>query len=146
MFINILVAVDGSTFAAKALDYAVGLAEKYGSKITIVHVVPTMTAISAKLEASRKKYVEDMKAGLEEAGKNILDESEGMAKHSGILHVTAILKYGDAADKIIEAADEVKADLIVVGERGLGSVERFPLGSIAYKVSQHAKCPVLIIK
>ena len=49
-------------------------------------------------------------------------------------------------DKILEAAEEVKADLIVVGDRGLGSVDRFPLGSIAYKVSQHSKCPVLVIK
>ncbi|MFH0748575.1 MAG: universal stress protein [Candidatus Bathyarchaeota archaeon] len=145
MFINILVAIDGSTYAAKALDYAVGLAEKFSSKISLVHVVPTMNAISPKLGSSGSKYVEEMIAGLEEEGRNILTVGEKTVTISNIA-VKAILTHGDAADKIIEAAEETKADLIVVGDRGLGSGGRFPLGSIAYKVSQHAKCPVLIIK
>ncbi len=145
MFINILVAIDGSTYAAKALDYAIGLAEKFSSRITIVHVIPTMASISPSLGTSKSQYVRDMIAGLEEAGKEILIEGEKTVKLSKI-GVTAILKHGDAADKIIETAAESKVDLIVVGDRGLGSGERFPLGSIAYKVSQHAKCPVLIIK
>lgn len=86
-----------------------------------------------------------MMADFEEEGNNILVEGEKIVKIAGI-NVTKILKYGNAADKIIEAAEEIEADLIVVGEKGLGSLARFPLGSIAFNVSQHAKCPVLIIK
>lgn len=145
MFVNILVAIDGSTYAAKALDYAVGLAEKFSSKISLVHVVPTMTAISPKLGASSSNYMKDMRADLGEEGRNILAEGENTVKVSNV-DVETILKHGDAADELIEAADELKADLIVVGERGLGSGGTFPLGSIACKVSQYAKCPVLIIK
>lgn len=144
MFINILVAIDGSTYAAKALDYAVGLAEKFTSRITLVHVVPTMASILPKL-GTKAQYVKEINADLEAYGKDILNEGEKTVKSSKI-EVVAILKYGDAADKIFETATETKADLIVVGDRGLGSGDRFPLGSIAYKVSQHAKCPVLIIK
>lgn len=145
MFVNILVAVDGSTYAAKALDYAVGLAEKYQAKVIIVHVIPSMSSISTKIGVSKSKYIEDVRNELEEAGRNILDEGKKTVELAKI-NATAILKHGNIADKIIEAADETKADIIVVGERGLGYVSRFPLGSIAYRVSEHAKCPVLIIK
>ena len=145
MFINILVAIDGSTYAAKALDYAIELSERYGSKITLVNVVPIMNEISSKLDKSKSMKLEDMEAGLENAGKEILDEGEKAVNLAKIRSET-ILKRGDVADKIIEVADETRADLIVVGERGLSAVSRFPLGSIAVKVSQHAKCPVLIIK
>ena len=140
-----LVAIDGSTYAAKALDYAVGLAEKCSARINIVHVVPEINFLMSKLEASKSQYLKYINDGLEEVGRTILSESEKTVKISNI-NVAAILKHGDTADKIIETAQEVKADLIVVGQKGLGSGEKFPLGSIAYKVSQQAKCPVLIIK
>lgn len=145
MFVNILVAIDGSTYAAKALDYAIEISERYDSKITLVHVVPTINGISAKLGSSKTMNLEDVEASLEDAGNEILEEGERTVKLAKIQAKT-MLKHGDAADKIIEAAEETKADLIVVGERGLSAVSRFPLGSIAVKVSQHAKCPVLIIK
>jgi nucleotide-binding universal stress UspA family protein len=145
MFTNILVAVDGSIHAAKALDYAVELAEKYEAQISIIHVVPSLSAFSEKKDDEREDYLEAAKIGFEKAGKTVLSEGENIVKLAGI-PVTTVLKHGNAADKIIEAVDELHSDLIVIGDRGLGSVTRFPFGSIVFKVSQYAKCPVLIIK
>jgi nucleotide-binding universal stress UspA family protein len=145
MFTNILVAVDGSIHAAKALDYAIELAEKYEAKISIVHVVPSLNAFSEKKDDKRDEHLEAARTGFEEAGKTVLLEGEKIVKLAGIA-VNPILKHGSAADKIIEVAEELHSDLIVIGDRGLGSVTRFPFGSIVFKVSQYAKCPVLIIK
>jgi nucleotide-binding universal stress UspA family protein len=145
MFTNILVAVDGSIHAAKALDYAVELAEKYEAQINIVHVIPSLSAFSEKKDDKTDEHLEAASIGFEKAGKNVLLEGEQIVKLAGI-PVNTILKRGSAADKILEVADDVQSDLIVIGDRGLGSVTRFPFGSIVFKVSQYAKCPVLIIK
>lgn len=145
MFTNILVAIDGSIHAAKALDYAIELAEKYEAKISIVHVVPRLKAFSEKKDDQLDEHLEAARIGFEDAGKTVLFEGEKIVKLAGIA-VNTILKHGNAADKIIEVAEELHSDLIVIGDRGLGSVTRFPFGSIVFKVSQYAKCPVLIIK
>ena len=140
-----LVAIDGSTYAAKALDYAVGLAEKCSASINIIHIVPEIDFLMSRLEPSKSQFVKYINEGLEEAGRTILSESEKTVKTSNI-NVATFLKHGDTAEKIIETADEVKADLIVVGQKGLGFGEGFSLGSVVHKVSQQAKCPILIIK
>ena len=145
MFVSILVAIDGSTYAAKALDYAVGLSRKFPSKINLVHVVPIMSTMFPKLAKSKAECLIDIQANFEEEGKIILAEGEKAVKLAK-LEVEVILRHGDIADEILETANEVKADLIVVGERGLGTGGRISLGSIAYRVSQHSKCPVLIIR
>jgi nucleotide-binding universal stress UspA family protein len=53
---------------------------------------------------------------------------------------------GAPADQIIRAADELEADLIVVGGRGKGTVEAMVLGSVAYRVLHHAPCPALVTR
>ena len=57
-----------------------------------------------------------------------------------------ILEHGNILDCIISIAENEKADLIIIGERGLGAVARFFLVSIANKLSHHATCPVLIAR
>jgi hypothetical protein len=59
-------------------------------------------------------------------------------------NVETIVRGGAPADQIIRVADEVEADLIVIGGRGKGAMEAIVLGSVAYRVLHHAPCPVLV--
>jgi hypothetical protein len=60
--------------------------------------------------------------------------------------VDTIVRGGGPADQIIRAADELAADLIVIGGRGKGAVAAMLLGSVAYRVLHHARCPVLVTR
>ena len=60
--------------------------------------------------------------------------------------VETIVRAGTPADQIVRAADELEADLIVIGGRGKGAMEAIVLGSVAYRVLHHAPCPVLVTR
>lgn len=142
MFSKILVAVDGSEYADKALQQALDIALKYHSKLTLVHVV------------AKKVYAYGLPEGpvvltspedLEKEGEKILRKSLETAKRLGVSADTKLIR-GNPAEEILRLVDSEKFDLIVMGSRGLSGVSAFLLGSVSDKVSHHAKCPVLIIK
>jgi nucleotide-binding universal stress UspA family protein len=145
LFRRILVPLDGSEYADKALEVAIELAQKYSASIIMVHVVPVASAIVTGAEAVGSSIFVDLRSRLEISGKHILDEASKRVQAAG-LPVVTVLESGNAADKIIQVAEKEEADLIVIGDRGLGMVARFFLGSVATKVTQYAKCPVLIVK
>lgn len=145
MFNRIVVPLDGSEFADRALEIAIELAGKYSASIVIAHVVPIASALVTGPEVSSAPILLNLSSELEESGRRILEEGAKKAQAAGI-PVTTVLEHGNVSDNIISIAENEKADLIVIGERGLGAVARFFLGSVANKVSHHAKCPVLIVK
>ena len=65
---------------------------------------------------------------------------------AGVSQVETFARQGDAADAILDVAEEQRADLIVVGNRGMTGAKRFLLGSVPNKVSHHAPCSVLIVR
>ena len=127
---KILVAIDGSESAEKALEYAVQLAKKHKAKVTLLNVG------ESKLFGFKPKVVR-------EVGEHVL--SDAAAKVKG-LKLNKQLEFGNPAETIIEVAEKGNYDLIVVGSRGLSSVKRFFLGSVSDDVSHHAKCSVLIVR
>jgi nucleotide-binding universal stress UspA family protein len=145
LFNKIVVPLDGSEYADRALEIAIELAGKYSASLVIVHIVPAASALVTGPEVSSAPILLNLSEELEESGRRILEEGTKKAQVTGI-HVTTVLEHGNISDNIVRIADAEKADLIVIGERGLGSVARFFLGSVANKVSHHAKCPVLIVK
>ena len=145
MFSKIVVPLDGSEFAAKAVEISIELAKKYSGSIALVHVVPAASALITSPEVSTAPILLNLSNELDESGKRILEEGAKKVQEAGI-PVTTVLEHGNVSDHIIGVAEREKADLIVIGERGLGSVARFFLGSTANKVSHHARCPVLIVK
>lgn len=144
MFSRILVGVDGSTFAERALECAVDLAARYSAKLIIVHVILRRFYAVTPSEAgvlATTVFVKEMEA----EGKEIMTKAETYAKAQGADYVCKLLQ-GVPAEEIVKAAISEKADLIVVGSRGLTEVRAFLLGSVSDKVSHHAKCPTLIVK
>lgn len=144
MFSRILVGLDGSDYSLRALDFAIDLAKKYQSQLVLVHVVirqiyainPPEAGILAGTAIVRE---------LETEGKTILTQGEEKVKAQG-LPVEARLRQGVPAEELLRAAADEKADLMVLGSRGLSQVRAFLLGSVSDKVSHHAKCPTLIVR
>lgn len=139
MFKNILVAVDGSKYAEAAFEAAVDIAQKYDSRLIVLHVFSGSTgsgAIVSRLgdDPNRSEAQE------------LLKYYEGKVKSKGLRRAKTFLKKGDAAQRIIETARSDEVELIVLGSRGRGGFKGLLLGSVSSKVSNHARCPVLIVK
>ena len=144
MFSRILVAVDGSSFAERALAYAVDLSKKYEAKLVIVHVVLRRFYAVTPSEAgvlATTVFVKEM----ESEGKKITAKAEEVVKAAGIEYECKLVQ-GVPADEIVKLAKAENIDLIVMGSRGLTEVRAFLLGSVSDKVTHHAKCPTLVIK
>jgi nucleotide-binding universal stress UspA family protein len=79
-------------------------------------------------------------------GRTILSRAEEDARGKGLSSVKTMLRDGDPATVIIDAAGTEKPDLLVIGSRGLGGVRGLLMGSVSHKVSQSAECTVVIVK
>ena len=75
----------------------------------------------------------------------LLSEAARVVEDEGVT-VTTFARQGDPADAILDVAEERKADLIMVGNKGMTGAKRFLLGSVPNKVSHHAPCSVLIVR
>jgi nucleotide-binding universal stress UspA family protein len=76
----------------------------------------------------------------------LLEAARQEAKTAGVDQVETCARQGDAADAILDVAEEQGAELIVVGNKGMTGAKRFLLGSVPNKVSHHAPCSVLIVR
>lgn len=135
---KILVAMDDSIFAKNALGKAIKIAKYEQSELIIMTVIPHMGAI----DELSSKYVEKMKKD----GEILLKIAAKQAEDKGIKTIQLIEEGTAPADNIIICAEEYKVDLIVMGHRGKAKVERFLLGSVAFRVISNAHCSVLIVK
>jgi nucleotide-binding universal stress UspA family protein len=144
LFSRILVGLDGSDYSLKALEFAIDLAKKYNSQLVLVHVVMRQIYAINPPEAGILAGTAIVRE-LEAEGKAILAKGEEIVKAQG-LPVEARLRQGVPAEELLRATVDEKADLIVLGSRGLSEVRAFLLGSVSDKVSHHAKCPTLIVR
>jgi nucleotide-binding universal stress UspA family protein len=139
LFENILVAVDGSKHSDAAFDFALDIAQKYGSQLFVLHVFQGGTGAGTLVSSTD----EDVNRSI---GQQVLSSYEETAKERGLQNVDILLQEGDAAKKIMETANEIKCGLLILGSRGRGGFKDLLLGSVSHKVTSHADCPVLIAK
>lgn len=143
MFSRILLASDGSDNALRAAMAAGDLAKKYGSQITVVHVFTPPTDLVAIAGAPIVTI---------DVGELMESTQNAVAKRTGKILDETGAKYeirqeiGHPAESILRVADEEKADLIVIGSRGLSAIKSFFLGSVSDRVIHHAHCPVFVVK
>jgi nucleotide-binding universal stress UspA family protein len=144
---KILVAIDGSEHADKALDFALDLAEKYSATITLVNVfqVPMFGYLGEPFAypALLAEFTNEVKRMHEQILSKALKKAKELKPN---LKISTVLEEGRPSDKIVETAKEGNFDLIVMGHRGLGRVKEFFLGSVSDRVADEAHCPVLIVK
>lgn len=136
---TILVAVDGSKHADAAFDAALELAQKYDSKLLVLHAFQGSTGTGTLVSS----VGED---ALESIGQEVLKSYEKKIQKANFARARTILERGDPAQRIIKTAKSEKCGLVVVGSRGLGGFKELLLGSVSHKVASHASCPVLIVR
>jgi len=143
-FSKILVAVDGSAHAEKAFRHAMTLAQRFGSKVVVVHV---MSPPRAGGEMGNFPMQEAVKAAFE-SSENMLAKFSSMAQvEFGLAIETLAAKGGGAvADEILKTADSNKVDLIVLGSRGLTGFKELVLGSVSSAIVHKHQLPVLTVK
>jgi len=141
---RILLATDGSEEAELAALRAVDLAERTDSELHVVHVgvVPTfLKSYPGTLGYERRIYEQ-----IEEESRQRLRELSWRVKLAGGTLAGAHLRMGKVALEIVALAEELGADMIVMGSRGLGGVRRALMGSVSDSVVRHAHCPVLVVR
>ena len=138
----VVAATDGSEGSLRAAHVAASIAQKNDSKLYVITVVrppegwwgiggvpPTATALAKALD---------------DAQHSVLDLTIKDLDTEGI-EVQTVEELGDPAATIIGFCTEIEADLLVIGRRGVGLIERFVMGSVSDRLAHYAHCPVLMI-
>lgn len=136
---KILLAHDGSKLSEKALKKAVEIAEKFGSSVTVVSVVPELY-LTELMEIDRIRILETLTIET----RKTLEKIKTRVK--GIRAIKTVIKQGSPAEEILETAKKIKADLIITGSHGRHGAQKFLLGSVSSKIVDHAQCAVLVVK
>jgi len=172
---QIVVATDGSDHAVKALDMAADLAAQSDGVLTIVHVLmhgqppeelnrmaeiehliphaartamPTLEHVPATMmdmfQASTE--IEQARQVVEAIGEKLVEDAAEQARRRGAKQVQTRIEIGDYAETILAVAKDVGADMIVLGNRGLGDLKGLLMGSVSHKVGQLAECTIVTVK
>lgn len=147
---RIVCAVDGSEFSQWGIGMVGALAERKPEHVTVLHVVNPAALSARGLNPVAEKQA---LSAMEKAGALLLREAVraarvalGQSATAPLTKVHSVLAHGALAQTITRQARRAKADLIVMGSRGLSDIERFLLGSISRQVVTMASCPVLVVK
>lgn len=149
LFKNILVPTDNSDNAGQAFEYAVNMAERYGSTLFVAHVInkkqldyfymfksdtpmSSVTSVEEDIVKERKKETDAF------IKKNLKNKKDVTIKR--------IVRKGRPSDEIIAAARENDVDLIIMGTHGRTNLSHVFMGSVADRVVRKVPCPVLTIK
>ena len=145
MFKRILVALDGSQQSEAALRKAVELQKLCGADLLTLTVYRHHSHLEASLSMVRPEKPVSIDEGMREHAKEIAEHGKALAREAGAPGLRAFVKSGPPARQIVAFAREHEVDLIVLGSRGLGSLEDYLLGSVSHKVTGLSECPVLVV-
>lgn len=135
---KILVPVDNSEFAFKALAKAIEMAKEEGAELTLMSVALEFLDV----EEIPIHYMEKFKNQAIRA----VNKAREVVEKGGLKPQTRVEVGASPADNIVKYAEESKTDLIVMGRRGMTGLDRFLVGSVAGRVVSHAPCSVLVVR
>jgi nucleotide-binding universal stress UspA family protein len=146
---TILAATDGSGHAERAAERAVevaaAIADLYNAKLILAHVLPDI--VNEHLPEHLEKLVEferlDIGEALNSIGQSILDRAQQEARKQGVKDIETVLTTGSPAKEILEIAERLNVDFIVMGSRDL---EGLLMGSVSHKVTHLAKQTCITVK
>lgn len=138
----IVVAVDGSEQSQRATDLAATLARAHGSRLVLLTVVRPPEGWWGV--TGQPPSPEALSEALVEGQQEVLRQAEGRTNLQNVEYATTE-ELGDPTSVILAACDRESADLLVVGRRGAGLVERMVMGSVADRLAHHSPVPILIV-
>lgn len=137
---TILVASDGSATSRRAIAYGGAIAKAASAKLHIVHV-GLISHYTNPDQMNAQQYER-----LKTEAKARLDNELEWAKENDIVFDKTHLRMGRVDSEVIRVSQEISADLIAVGNRGIGALERILLGSDAESIVRHAPCDVIVFR
>jgi nucleotide-binding universal stress UspA family protein len=140
---GIIVGADGSAHSLRALEWAIREAGIRRTSLTVLAVYRALPDYwGAVTSPGAHVLAEDARKTAQEAADRLLDQAGARSRP---LSVTVQEANGLPAEEILKAADDMDADMIVVGARGAGGFKKLLLGSVSTHVTHHAHCPVVVI-
>lgn len=147
--LRVLLAVDASPDAEAGARLLAELGMPKATRVTILHVIETADHVTSRLLASGRadlaRLAHDVLRARRETAQGLLEQVQTRLRATGF-SADAMLAEGQAASQIIRAAQQQRADLVVLGSRGMTGVKRFLVGSVSRKVARHAPCSVLVVR
>jgi len=148
---HILYATDLSENARHALTYAVSMANRYGAKITVMHVIETLSASTMSIISSylEEEQLERIRTDKEQAAVRMMTERvQGLCNEieDACPYTEILVERGNPVDRILRQIETGDYDLVVMGTRGLGRFEEAMLGSTARRVIRRSRVPVLVVQ
>lgn len=145
MFKKILVAVDGSENAVKALETAVGLQKMTDATLCTITVFRHQIRLGGSLTMVRRPDQQNLDEAMRDHAKDVADCAKKAALEMGAKAPRAFVKSGLPSRTIVQFAKDHGIDLIVLGTRGQSDVDGYFLGSVSHRVTSLAECPVLVV-
>lgn len=145
MFKSILAAFDGSEGSETALRKATELAILCGAQLTILTLYRHHSVLEGSMYVTNAQQPDDVDEIMRTHAKDTAEHGASIARQAGCENIRAFVKGGPTARTIVGFSKEHENDLIVMGSRGLGSIEGYLLGSVSHKVTSLSECPVLIV-
>ncbi|MEZ5425570.1 MAG: universal stress protein [Pyrinomonadaceae bacterium] len=146
---KILLATDGTKHSEAAISTIQNLAMNDGDELKIISVIDMAVPLAIDMYAGYLPSTTEIEKSVRENAEKVLDKT--VEKVRGILGVKKVfvskeVLMGSPESRIVETAEEMKADLIVVGSHGYNRWERLLLGSVSDSVVHHAPCSVLVVR
>jgi nucleotide-binding universal stress UspA family protein len=143
MFKHILVPVDGSTTAGRAIGKALGVAQAFNSTVTLIYVIDpyAFSGMGTDLSYGQAHYLSAATAEAEQA----LHAAREVFAAQGIQAKTSVVEGHAVYRAILDAAEAVDADLVVMGSHGRHGLEKLVLGSVTAQVLSHTHLSVLVV-
>ena len=149
MFNNVLVAVDGSAHAKRAVEHGANIARKYEAQLTLLHVMTRLGSDHVPEDLREFGLVEHIEVTeadtLRRVAEATVEEATDYAKSHGAKNIETVIDHGDPANRIVDFCNAHDVDLIVMGRRGLGDMVGLLMGSVSHKIANLSPCTCMTV-
>lgn len=145
MYQSILVPVDGSEHAQKALSVACQLVRRQGATLHLLHIPEELAHETTLVWGIGAIAVDAPREEREAIGRQVVDRAAEAARELGVTDIETVIGQGDPARTIISEARRRDIDAIVMGSRGLSDLKGLVVGSVSHKVSHAADGTVITV-